>query len=108
MLRRAVRLPMLLLLVGFAVVFLATEPVAAAGPQCNGEGTGFYSSDPINAWAKAWCGTICDFQLSNYCQIGTVHFYYDCVDEGSGPHPVNVQTSVNFCRFCSGCGYVCC
>jgi hypothetical protein len=105
---RAFRLPLLLVLVCFSVVFLATERVAASGPVCTQVGTGFHTSDPIVGWAKAWCGSICDFQVTNYCQIGSIHFVYDCVDDGSGPHPANVQASQSFCSFCPGCGYMCC
>jgi hypothetical protein len=107
---RQLRLPLLLLLAVLTLAFLATEREAFAGtPTCTTSGTGFHDSEEIRSRGQVWCGSICDFQNTQECRIGTNNYTWDCVDNGNGTYsPTNVQVTQYFCQFCPNCGYICC
>ena len=104
---KRVRLSLLVMLGVLVAVMLGTSRDADASPTCETEGTGFYSTEPMMGWGKTLCGSGGQFQNAIWCQIGTMHYTYDCVYEQGEYHPVNVVGTPVLCQ-CPGWGYLLC
>lgn len=102
-----VRLSLLLMLALLVAVFIGTPGEATAAPTCTTSGTGFHSTEPMLGYGKTVCGSGGQYQNPVWCQIGTMHYTYDCVYENGSYHPVNVVGTPQYCQ-CAGWGWLLC